>query len=194
MPVSECCAEPPEISIRHVVASDAGAIAQIMNAAHVNVGTQRLPFHSTSSIETRIADIAGKFKIVAEIDGRVAGYGELETWPEKPRLSHGAEIDMVVTHPDYLGRGVGRALMAAMVGLADTWLQLSRLQLFVWEGNDHAIRLYEEFGFEIEGRLRHFVFVDGRHRDAFIMARLNPALMPARTAGSSWAQAKGPPT
>ncbi|WP_138464410.1 GNAT family N-acetyltransferase [Poseidonocella sp. HB161398] len=166
-------AEPEEtISIRHVRPGDIGAVAEILESEHVNQGTQRLPFHPLSVIEARLADDPAKFKLVAEIGGRVAGYGELETWPDRPRLCHGGEVDMVATHPAFRGRGVGRALLAAMVDLSDRWLQLSRLQLFVWEGNDRAIRLYEEFGFAAEGRLRQFVFVDGVYRDAFLMARL----------------------
>ncbi|WP_319531936.1 GNAT family N-acetyltransferase [uncultured Cohaesibacter sp.] len=161
-----------EISIRHVRAGDLDAVAEIFNSEHVNLGTQRLPYHADSDIAARIADDPAKVKLVAEIGGEIAGYGELETWPHKPRLCHGGEIDMVATHPGFRGRGVGRALMGSMVDLADRWLQLTRLQLYVWSGNDSAVRLYESFGFEVEGRLRHFVFVDGDYRDALIMARL----------------------
>lgn len=166
------------ISIRHARPDDLDAVAAIMESEHVNIGTQRLPYHPQSVIEARIADDPAKFKLVAEIEGRIAGYGELETWPGKPRLRHGGEIDMIATHPDFRGRGVGRALLTALIDLADRWLQLSRLQLFVWDGNTTAIRLYEDFGFDVEGRLRHFVFVDGGYRDAFVMARLNPVLIP----------------
>jgi putative acetyltransferase len=35
-----------------------------------------------------------------------------------------------------------------------------------------AVRLYQNFGFDIEGRLRRFVFINGDYRDALIMARL----------------------
>ncbi len=167
--------------IRYVRASDRDAVLEILNALHVNLGTQRLPFHSDSEVSARIADEPARIKLVAEFDGAVAGYAELETWPGKPRLRHGAEIDMIATHPDFRGRGVGRGLMRAMVDLADRWLQLTRLQLYVWDGNDTAIRLYESFGFEVEGRLRRFVFVDGVYRDAFIMARLGDPIRPRPT-------------
>jgi len=158
--------------VRHVRVSDQDAVLEILNAHHVNLGTQRLPFHSDSEVAARIADDPTRLKLVAEIGGTVAGYAELETWPCKPRLRHGAEIDMVATHPNFRGRGMGRALMAEMIDLADCWLQLTRLQLYVWDGNDAAIRLYESFGFEVEGRLRRFVYVEGGYRDALIMARL----------------------
>ncbi|MAQ82293.1 MAG: GNAT family N-acetyltransferase [Maritimibacter sp.] len=172
----------PAPVIRHVRASDRDAVLDILNAHHVNLGTQRLPFHSDTEVAARIADAPGRVKLVAEIEGAVAGYAELETWPDKPRLRHGAEIDMIATHPDFRGHGVGRALMAALVDMSDRWLQLTRLQLYVWDGNDAAIRLYERFGFAVEGRLRRFVFVDGTYRDALIMARLTDPIQPPSSA------------
>ena len=163
------------ITIRHVRETDLEAMAEILNSRPVNLGSQRLPYHPMSVVADWIADVPGRYKIVAEIDGRVAGYGELETWPDRPRLNHGGEIDLVATHPDFRGRGVGPALMEALIALADNWLRLTRLQLYVWDGNERAIDLYRKCGFEVEGRLKQFVFVDGEYRDAFIMARLKPA-------------------
>lgn len=171
-----------ELVIRHVRASDRDAVLEIRNALHVNLGTQRLPYHSDTEVAARIADNPATVKLVAEIGGAVAGYAELETWPGKPRLRHGTEIDMVASHPQFRGRGVGRALLKSMVDLSDRWLQLMRLQLYVWDGNDTAIRLYKNFGFEVEGRLRRFVFVDGAYRDALIMARLNGSIQPLHSA------------
>ena len=169
---------PGEIRIRHVRASDRDAVAEILNDAQVNLGTQRLPYHCDSVVAAWIEDDPAWTKLVAEIDGRVAGFGALETFPHRPRLRHGGEIDMVATHPEFRGRGVGPALLRAMVDLADRWLQLTRLQLYVWDGNETAIRLYESMGFRTEGRLRRYVFVDGAYRDALIMARLIDDLPP----------------
>ncbi len=42
--------------------------------------------------------------------------------------------------------------MGAIVDLADNWIQLRRLGWTVWTNNETAIRLYERFGFTIEGR------------------------------------------
>jgi len=38
--------------------------------------------------------------------------------------------------------------------------------------NDVALRLYEKFGFEIEGLLRRYAFRDGSYVDAYTLARL----------------------
>ncbi|HMR66031.1 MAG TPA: GNAT family N-acetyltransferase, partial [Anaerolineae bacterium] len=73
---------------------------------------------------------------------------------------------------DWQGRGVGTALMQAAVDLADKWLNLTRLELNVFTDNALAIRLYEKFGFTIEGTQVDYAFRDGRYIDSYLMARL----------------------
>ncbi len=41
--------------------------------------------------------------------------------------------------------------MSEILDLADTWLMLVRIELGVFTDNEKAIKLYEKFGFEIEG-------------------------------------------
>ena len=64
---------------------------------------------------------------------------------------------------DWQGKGTGTALMQAAVDLADKWLNLTRLELEVYTDNEAAIRLYEKFGFIIEGTLAQHSFRDGRY-------------------------------
>lgn len=78
-------------------------------------------------------------------------------------------------HDDFQGRGVGSALMAAMISLADNWLNLRRIDLSVYVDNAPAIHLYEKFGFLIEGTARDFAFRNGVYIDAHMMARLRVA-------------------
>jgi putative acetyltransferase len=73
---------------------------------------------------------------------------------------------------DWQGQGVGTALMQAAIELADQWLNLTRLELQVFVDNAPAIRLYEKFGFSIEGTLVDFAFRDGQYVDTYMMARL----------------------
>ncbi len=73
---------------------------------------------------------------------------------------------------DWQGKGVGTALMAACIDLADNWLNLTRLELEVYVDNEPAIRLYTKFGFEMEGTLRRNAFRNGEYVDSYAMARL----------------------
>jgi len=46
--------------------------------------------------------------------------------------------------------------------------------LTVYVDNEPAIRLYQKFGFEVEGTRRKDVFRDGQYVDSYAMARLRP--------------------
>ena len=64
------------------------------------------------------------------------------------------------------------ALMAAIIELADKWLNLTRLELHVYTDNEAGLALYKKFGFEIEGTHRRYAFRDGEYIDSYGMARL----------------------
>lgn len=163
------------MEIRSVRPDDLDAVIEICQSDHVNRGTMRLPVEPRAWVEKRIKEVPGTYKMVALRDGAVAGYGELVTYPDFPRHWHVAEVEMIATHPDHRGAGVGQELLDRMIDMADRWLQIRRLQLFVWTSNTSAVRLYESRGFRIEGTMKDFVFLDGAYTDAHVMARLRPA-------------------
>ena len=72
----------------------------------------------------------------------------------------------------WVRKGVGSALLNALIELADQWLSLRRLQLDVLVDNQAAIALYEKCGFNKEGIRRDYAFREGRFVDALAMARL----------------------
>jgi len=45
--------------------------------------------------------------------------------------------------------------------------------LEVFEDNTAAINLYKNFGFQEEGRLKEFIFKDGKWKDVIIMGMVN---------------------
>ena len=98
------------------------------------------------------------------------GYGSL-TVESNPRRRHCGGIGMMV-HRDYQGRGVGTKLMEALIGMADNWLMLVRLELDVFADNARAIALYKKFGFVEEGLKRAEAIRSGEYVDSLMMARL----------------------
>jgi putative acetyltransferase len=75
--------------------------------------------------------------------------------------------------------------MEALIDLADHWLGALRIELTVYVSNEHALRLYRNFGFEIEGTHRAYSLRDGEYTDTYAMARLHPH--PPRLPGSGTA-------
>src|SRR5439155_24610069 len=97
----------------------------------------------------------------------------------KGRRSHVGGIGLCV-HDDFHRRGIGSALLAALIDLADNWLGLRRLELTVYVDNAPAIALYRKYGFVIEGTRRQDAFRDGVYVDSHAMARLQDALSSGR--------------
>jgi putative acetyltransferase len=161
----------PEIEIRAAEPSDAEAIHEIMSCPRVIANSMQLPWRSVEFhrhwLGQRKSD---EHFLVAVIDGRVIGNLGLDVLG-RARRSHVASLGMSV-HDDFQNRGVGSALMAAMVELADNWLGLRRIELEVYTDNAAAIHLYEKFGFVVEGTGRDFARRPGGFVDADYMARL----------------------
>jgi len=85
----------------------------------------------------------------------------------------------IAVRDDMAGRGVGSALLKEVVGIADGWLNITRLELTVYADNARAMALYRKFGFEVEGTHKAYALRDGQYVDAICMARIRPKPMPA---------------
>jgi putative acetyltransferase len=165
----------PTIRIRSAEPADYPALQRIHAQPKVIRGTLQMPFPSVESWRKRMADPQdGHRLLLACADEEVVGCISLQQQPVSSRRRHTAHIGMSV-HDDWQGKGVGTALMQAVVDLADRWLNLTRLELSVYTDNTAAIALYKKFGFKIEGTHEHYAFVDGRFTDAYAMARVRPA-------------------
>src|SRR5215813_10940368 len=133
--------------------------------------TLQLPYRSLESVcELLTKSGEGQYTLVAVVDGEVVGVIGLHT-SSRPRVNHRGEIGMMV-RDDWQGKGVGTALMQAIIDLADKWLNLTRIELTVYTDNEAGVTLYKKFGFEIEGTLHKFAFRDGEFVDAYTMARV----------------------
>jgi putative acetyltransferase len=163
-----------ECMIRHAEPGDAPALHAILTSPHVIDGSMRLPFSPLSSTEARLEPQPGYHHLIAVEGEEVVGFAEFVTHPTVPRHAHAGELNMIVVREDRQGRGIGQALMAAVLNLADNWLMLDRVGLIVWVRNQHAVRLYQARGFEIEGTMRNYVRWRGQLIDAHVMGRLRP--------------------
>jgi len=161
------------VAIRAVEPDDYAALRELYAQPEACRWTLQLPFPSTELWRERLAKPNPERRLLAAcVEERLVGSLGL-TLESNARRRHAASIGMGV-HDDFAGRGIGQALVAAALDLADNWLNLKRVELTVFTDNDRAIRLYDRFGFEVEGRLRTYAFRDGALVDALAMARLRP--------------------
>ncbi|HEY0436777.1 MAG TPA: GNAT family N-acetyltransferase [Phenylobacterium sp.] len=156
--------------IRAMEPGDIPDLTDAWNQPQAYAGTLQLPFTSVEARARRHAANPGATRLVAVVEGKAIGMIFLAR-EESPRRAHVGSIGMAV-HDAYAGRGAGTALMAAVVELADNWLQIRRLELGVYADNARAIALYERFGFEREGLQRAYSWRNGEYVDSLIMARL----------------------
>jgi L-phenylalanine/L-methionine N-acetyltransferase len=170
MPERPQSSSEADILIRAFEPADLPDLTEAWGQPQAVANTLQLPFTSLEARQQRhAATPTGLTRLVAVIEGKAIGMLFLSRFEN--RRSHAGSIGMAV-HDAYAGRGAGTALMAAVVDLADNWLQLKRLELSVYADNARAIVLYERFGFEREGVNRAFAWRDGAYADSLAMARL----------------------
>lgn len=159
------------VVVRRAEVRDAEALCATFSAPKAMAGTLQLPLPSVETWRKRIADNApDDYFLVAEVKGEVVGNAGLHA-ARGPRRRHAGMIGMSV-RDDWHGHGIGRALMTAIIDIADNWLNYRRLELTVYTDNAAAIALYRKFGFEMEGTHRDYAFRNGEYIDAYAMARL----------------------
>lgn len=108
--------------------------------------------------------------LIAEAGGEAIGYTRLYTGPAPDCVSGSRPIEIVriYARQDFLGKGVGAALMEA--ALAEARRQgCDAVWLGVWEHNPRAIAFYRRWGFEKAGR--HTFQLGAEAQTDFIMVR-----------------------
>ncbi len=164
---------PEPINVRRAGSTDAAAIAELYAQPRAMWGTMQTPYPDIEGWRKRLLE-AGEQSIplVAEFDGRVVGQLSIQLATlRQARRRHVANFGMAV-HDAFARRGVGDALVRAMLDMTDNWLNITRVEMEVYTDNAPAIALYQKYGFVIEGTRRMFAFRDGHYADAHVMGRI----------------------
>jgi ribosomal protein S18 acetylase RimI-like enzyme len=111
----------------------------------------------------------GEF-LVAELDGRIAGYVRIMQPIPLASHAHVLAIQGFAVAEEARGRGIGRALIRAAVAEARA-RGARRLTLRVLGHNTPARKLYESEGFAVEGVLPEEFLLDGAYVDDVCMGR-----------------------
>ena len=113
---------------------------------------------------------AGYPIIVAELDGRVAGYAYANAYRPRPAYRYSVE-DSIYVATEAQRQGVGRALLAALID-ATTAIGCRQMIAVIGDSDQPgSIGLHTLFGFTHCGVIRAVGFKHGRWLDSVIMQR-----------------------
>lgn len=166
-----------EIVVRAARPEDWETFYWMREEAAVRFNTLGVPFGSPAQMRERFTNFPpDAWSLIAEVvygDGSRKLAGQLGLFRGKLDTLHLARFGIQVG-TEFQGRGVGSALMASMLDLADNWLNLHRVELEVFTDNEAGLALYRKFGFEIEATMVRYAFRDGDYVDAYKMGRIHP--------------------
>lgn len=158
------------LAVRQAAPSDAEAVAAIY-AHHV--------YHGTATFDTvprTPAEMRGKIGdclalgwpfLVATLGADVVGYAYATQFRDRPAYAHTCE-DSIYIHPDRLGRGVGKALLAELIASAEV-AGFRQMVAVIAEGEPASIALHARLGFVHAGRLHAVGRKSGRWLDTIYM-------------------------
>lgn len=153
--------QQPDVSIRRANPSDAGLLTEL------GARTFEETFAADNNEEDMAAYLAASFNVaqqmaelndsastffIAEVEGHAAGYAKLQAGEPAPEVEGAKAVELVRLYVsrEWLGRGVGEALMRACVeearraGHETIWLG-------VWERNGRAQAFYRKWNFRAIG-------------------------------------------
>jgi phosphinothricin acetyltransferase len=178
--------------IRAAEAADAAALAAIYGHAVLHgFGTFELTAPDAAEMEARRREVAdlGLPYVVAEDAGRVLGFAYARPYRPRPGYRYTVE-DSVYVAPDAQGRGVGRAVLAAVLEACEA-LGLRQVAAVIGDSRNAAsIGLHRSLGFEPAGVGRSFGYKHGRWVDIVWMQKALNGGDGAPPDGEGWAAAQ----
>lgn len=156
--------------VRDAVLGDLPGILEIHNEAIA---------HSTAIWDETLADLDERRRwfddrhaqgfpiLVADIDGRVAGYASYGVWRAKSGYRHTVE-NSVYVHADFHRRGVATALMTALIDRARV-AGVHVIVASIESTNTTSIALHERFGFRLVAQMPEVGRKFGRWMDMSFM-------------------------
>jgi phosphinothricin acetyltransferase len=108
--------------------------------------------------------------LVAEAGGQLAGYAYAAPYRERPAYRFALE-DSIYVHPDYIGKGIGRALLDVLIEACTGAGYRQLIAVIGDSGNAGSIGLHAACGFVRTGLLPSVGFKFGRWVDSVLMQR-----------------------
>jgi L-amino acid N-acyltransferase YncA len=162
---------PPSstVTIRRADPGDAERVAAIYNAG---IAEREATFETRPRSKAEVAGwTVGPLPVlVAEVDGRVIGFGKVGSYSERAVYAGIGEHGVYVAG-DARRHGAGRALLDALAAAAEG-AGLYKLTSRIFSTNTASIALHEAAGFTIVGVQRRHGRLEGVWRDCVLVERL----------------------
>jgi L-amino acid N-acyltransferase YncA len=161
------------VQVRPAAPADIPAIQSIY-AHHVAKGLASFEEEAppVDEMRRRFEDITsrGLPYVVAEFGGAIAGYGYCALYRTRSAYRYALEDSVYVRH-DAHGRGVGRAILAELIGRCEALGYRQLIAVIGDSAHTASIGLHASLGFLRVGTLRSVGFKFGRWVDSVIMQR-----------------------
>ena len=111
-----------------------------------------------------------KLRLLAEVDGELAGVAIVYRTGAQSRLRHRCSVDITL-YQRFCGMGIGTLLLGELLDAAKA-AEYEQAELDVASANDPAIALYRKLGFGTVGTIPHAVkYRDGSYADFLLMVK-----------------------
>jgi phosphinothricin acetyltransferase len=166
-------APPASMIVRDAREPDMAAVQRIYehNVLHGRASFEETPPTLPEMLERRRSVLGlGLPYLVAEVEGEIAGYSYATSYRPRPAYRFTVE-DSVYVADSYHGRGIGAALLGALIERcsAGSWRQM--LAIIGHSGNASSIAVHRRLGFEHVGTLKSVGFKLGTWTDTVLMQR-----------------------
>ncbi|MBC9726497.1 GNAT family N-acetyltransferase [Streptomyces sp. TRM68367] len=163
----------PKAIVRPALPSDLRTVADIFThyVRHTVATFEETP-PTVADWERRLDDLTGRKLpfLVAESSGMVAGFACAAQWRPKPAYRYTVE-DTVYLAPDATGRGLGAALLSALVAGSTRAGMRQMIAVIADTGSDASLALHRRFGFTEAGHLVGVGYKHGRWIGTFLLQR-----------------------
>lgn len=160
-------------TVRPSVDRDVPAITEIYgHYVRASTTTFEIDPPDAEEIARRRGDILARQLpyLAAEVDGLVVGYAMAVSY--RPRLAYRFSVeDSVYIHPAYVGQGIGRLLLGAVIEACEHSGYRQMVAVIGGSDNAKSIGLHTAMGFVPAGLLRSVGFKFGRWLDSVLMQR-----------------------
>ena len=137
-----------EVTLRFLKAEDNDKLYEMFSSMSEKALEWSMAPYTKKDVERWISSLPNSIALVAEYQGNIVGWASVYKIPSPRRLGVG-ELS-VYLHQEFHNVGLGSAMTERLLQLAKNQ-KMHRIELHVVAENKNAIRLYEKFGFRIEG-------------------------------------------